>query len=157
MPDLLEQRPSFELEALLQQGDERLARVELRRQIARLEHELSELFGSAFPTAEGIEWAVGPVGGPRILGVAELERVRDELARRVGEVRAELDARAAVEERNRLLLERMLAEPERFHWIRVSNEDIGEPGCRHFHSRPSYGVLGMLMGWWRVKVSSGCP
>jgi hypothetical protein len=157
MPDLLEQRPSFELEALLQQGDERLARVELRRQIARLEHELSELFGSAFPTAEGIEWAVGPAGGPRILGVAELERVRDELARRVGEVRAELDARAAVEERNRLLLERMLAEPERFHWIRVSNEDIGEPGCRHFHSRPSYGVLGMLMGWWRVKVSSGCP
>jgi hypothetical protein len=157
MPDLLEQRPSFELEALLQQGDERLARVELRRQIARLEHELSELFGSAFPTAEGIEWAVGPVGGPRILGVAELERVRDELARRMGEVRAELDARAAVEERNRLLLERMLAEPERFPWIRVSNEDIGEPGCRHFHSRPSYGVLGMLMGWWRVKVSSGCP
>jgi hypothetical protein len=157
MPDLLEQRPSFELEALLHQGDERLARVELRRQIARLERELSELFGSAFPTAEGIEWAVGPAGGPRILGVAELERVRDELAKRVGEVRAELDARAAVEEQNRLLLERMLAEPERFPWIRVSNEDIGEPGCRHFHSRPSYGVLGMLMGWWRVKVSSGCP
>jgi hypothetical protein len=157
MPDLLEQRPSLELEALLHRGDERLVRVELRRQIARLERELSELFGSAFPTAEGIEWAVAPAGGPRILGVAELERVRDELARRVGQVRAELAQRAEVEERHRLLLERMLAEPKRFHWIRVSNEDIGEPGCRHFHSRPRYGVLGMLLGWWRVKVSSGCP
>jgi hypothetical protein len=157
MPELLDRRPSLELEALLRPGDERAARVELRRQIARLERELSELFGSAFPTAEGIEWAVSPAGGPRILGVAELERVRDELAERVGQVRGELGARAEVEEGNRLLLERMLAEPERFHWIRVSNEDIGEPGCRHYHSRPRYGVLGMLMGWWRVKVSSGCP
>jgi hypothetical protein len=51
----------------------------------------------------------------------------------------------------------MVAEPEEFHWVRVSNEDIGEPGCRHYHSRPRYGVVGMLMGWWRVKVSSGCP
>jgi hypothetical protein len=157
MPDLLERRPSHELEALLHTGDGRLARAELRRQIARLERELSQLFGSAFPTVEGIDWGVAPAGGPRVLGVAELERVRDRLARRIGEVRAELNARAEVEERNRLLLERMISEPGGFHWIRVSNEDIGEPGCRHYHSRPRYGVLGMLLGWWRVKVSSGCP
>jgi len=48
-------------------------------------------------------------------------------------------------------------EPERFRWVRVSNEDVGETGCRHWHSRPRWGVLGMLMGWWRVKLSSGCP
>src|SRR5918995_3840478 len=157
MPDLLERRLSLELEALLHEGDERLARAELRRQIARLEHELSQLFGSAFPTVEGIEWAVAPAGGPRVLGVAELERVRDRLAQRIGQVRAELDARAEVEEGNRLLLERMISEPGGFHWIRVSNEDIGEPGCRHYHSPPRYGVLGMLLGWGRVKGSRGFP
>ena len=157
MPDLLERRPSPDFEALVHQGDERLARGELRRQIARLERELAELFSSSFPTADGIDWGVETGGGPRILGVAELERIRDRLATRIGEVRVELDARSRVESENRLLLERMVAEPEEFHWVRVSNEDIGEPGCRHFHSRPRYGVLGMLMGWWRVKVSSGCP
>ena len=39
----------------------------------------------------------------------------------------------------------------------VSNEDIGERGCRHWHSRPRWGILGMLLGWWRVRLSSGCP
>ena len=39
----------------------------LRRQIARLERRLGELFASAFPR-QGIEWRVGAVGGPRVLG-----------------------------------------------------------------------------------------
>jgi hypothetical protein len=51
----------------------------------------------------------------------------------------------------------MAADPAAHKFVRVSNEDIGEPGCRHWHSRPRWGVLGMLLGWWRVKVSSGCP
>ena len=37
------------------------------------------------------------------------------------------------------------------------NEDIGEPGCQHWHVRPRWRPLGMLMNWWRVVVSSGCP
>ena len=51
----------------------------------------------------------------------------------------------------------MIAEPERHRWLLVSNEDIGEPGCRHWHSRPRWGILGMLFGWWRIRLSSGCP
>ena len=51
----------------------------------------------------------------------------------------------------------MIAEPERFKWVRISNEDIGEPGCKYWHSRPRLGLIGMLMGWWRVRISSGCP
>jgi hypothetical protein len=137
-------------------ADERLARAELRRQIARLEAELGEIFASAFPR-HGISYDVAPAGGPRLLGIAELEQVRDRLLGRIADVRAILADRGYVEDRNRELLERVLAEPERFHWIRISNEDIGEPGCRHYHSRPKWGVLGMLMGWWRVKISSGCP
>jgi hypothetical protein len=135
---------------------ERRARAELRRQIARLELELTELFTSAFPRA-GIRYDVAPAGGPRLLGIGELEQVRDRLLDRIADVRGILSDRGYVEERNRELLERVIAEPERYHWVRISNEDIGEPGCRHFHSRPRFGLLGMLMGWWRVKLSSGCP
>ena len=53
--------------------------------------------------------------------------------------------------------ERMLASPAEHKWLRISRADVGEPGCGHWHSRPRLGPLGMLMGWWRVKVSSGCP
>jgi hypothetical protein len=135
---------------------ERRARQDLRRQIALLEKRLGELFVSAFPR-RGMEWGVGAVGGPRVLGVAELERVRDALAARLHEAGAELGRRSEVEEHNRGLVEAMIAEPHRYPWVRVSNEDVGEPGCLHWHSRPRWGILGMLLGWWRVKLSSGCP
>jgi hypothetical protein len=51
----------------------------------------------------------------------------------------------------------MLADPAAYKWARISRDDIGVSGCGHWHSRPRLGPLGMLMGWWRVKVSSGCP
>ena len=85
---------------------ERLARTELRRQIARLERRLGELFASSFPR-QGIEWRVGAVGGPRLLGTAELERVRDALVVRLSEAEGELARRGAQEEANRGLLERV--------------------------------------------------
>ena len=135
---------------------ERRARHDLRHQIAQLERRLGELFASAFPR-RGIEWTVGAVGGPRVLEMAELERVRDALAVRLHEAQAELERRGQVEEQNRGLVEAMAADPGRYRWVRVSNEDVGDPGCRHWHSRPRWGLIGMLMGWWRVKLSSGCP
>jgi hypothetical protein len=151
------------LEAAFGVGSERIdvltqrrARQDLRRQIALLEKRLGELFASAFPR-QGMEWTVGAVGGPRVLGVAELERVRDALAARLHEARGEVGRRGEIEAQNRGLVEAMIAEPERYRWVQVSNEDVGEPGCRHWHSRPRWGILGMLMGWWRVKLSSGCP
>ena len=135
---------------------ERRVREDLRRQIALLERRLGELFASAFPR-KGIEWGVGPVGGPRVLGIVDLERVRDGLAVRLREAEAEIGRRGEAEEQNRGLLEAMTAAPHSYRWVRISNEDVGEPGCRHWHSRPRWGILGMLMGWWRVKLSSGCP
>ena len=135
---------------------EHLARDDLRRQIARLELRLGELWATAFPK-QGIDWRVGAVGGPRVLGTADLERVRDALAVRVREAQVEIARRADVEEGNRNLLERMIAEPESYPWVRIANDDVGERGCRHWHSRPRWGILGMLLGWWRVKLSSGCP
>jgi len=135
---------------------ERRVRQDLRRQIASLEKRLGELFASAFPRKQ-IEWNVAAVGGPRVLDTADLERVRDGLAVRLREAQAELGRRGEIEEANRGLLESMIVAPERHRWLRISAEDVGEPPCHHWHSRPRWGLLGMLMGWWRVKLSSGCP
>ena len=135
---------------------ERLVRDDLRRQIAALERKLGELFASAFPR-QGIDWRVGAVGGPRVLDAGELERVRDALVVRLREAQIEVGRRAEGEEANRGLIESMIAQPERHPWVKVSNEDIGEGECRHWHSRPRWGILGMFLGWWRVKLSSGCP
>ena len=138
------------------EAGEQLLRRDLRLQIARLERELGELFATTFPR-QGFEWRVGALGGPRVLGSAELERVRDALIVRIREARVELARRADVEEQNRGLLEQMIAAPERHRWLRISNDDLGERGCRHWHSRPRWGILGMLFDWWRIHLSSGCP
>jgi hypothetical protein len=153
MQELLAQH---EFELATKTADERVVRDQLRDQIARLERQLAELWSTAFPR-RGIDWSVGAVGGPRVLGAADLERVRDALVVRVREAQTEIARRADVEERNRDLVERMIAEPADYRWVRVSNDDVGERDCRHWHSRPRWGVLGLLLNWWRVKVSSGCP
>lgn len=148
--------PPAGLDTALFDSDDALARRDLRTQIARFEESLARLFAAAFPRT-GIEWAVPAAGGPRVLSVAELERVRDALAVRLREATRALDEQTGTEAAFRGLIEEMNADPAAHRWIRVSNSDIGEPGCRHWHSRPRWGLFGMLMGWWRVKVSSGCP
>jgi len=135
---------------------ERRAREDLRRQIGRLERSLGELFASAFPR-RGFEWNVGAVGGPRVLSTGELERVRDALAVRLHDARDELARQADVEEANRALLEGMIAAPEKHRWLEISRREIGESGCGSYQSRPRLGILGMLFGWWRIRLSSGCP
>jgi hypothetical protein len=154
--DLVPPAPPEGLDTVLYEHDERAARADLRRQIAAMELALARLFGSAFPR-KGIEFAVPGMGGPRLLSVDELERVRDGLAARVQEVKAHLHDYAVVEEANRELLEEMTADPASHKWVRVYNEDMGEPGCTSRRSEPRWGPLGMLLGWWRVKISSGCP
>jgi len=96
-------------------------------------------------------------GGPRVLSLSELERLRDDLAERLHDVRRTLSDRTWVEEQNRRLIEEMMLEPEKHKWVRVGNEDIGERGCKHWHVRPRWGILGMMLNWWRVRISSGCP
>ena len=136
--------------------DERSARRDLLEQIARLESDLSALFCSAYPRG-GFEWRVPSRGGPRVLSLAELELLRDDLDERLRDVRRTLSDRTWVEEQNRRLIEEMMLEPERYKWVRVGNEDIGERGCKHWHVRPRWGILGMMLNWWRVRISSGCP
>jgi hypothetical protein len=154
MPDLLDRENRT---ALRLDGDERLARTELRRQIGRLEAQLAALVSEGFPRLR-LDTGVAAVSRePRALGLGDLEVVRDSLAARIGEARRRLGDKAELETRNRELLERMLADPAGHKWLQISRADLGEPGCGHWHSLPRLGPLGMLMGWWRVRVSSGCP
>ena len=137
--------------------DEAAARRTLREQIARLESELGALFCSTFPRT-GFDWDVpAQGGGPRFLSLSELEQVRDRLADRLSHNRGLLSDRTYVEELNRRRIEEMLLNPAEHKWVRVQNEDIGERGCKQWHVRPRFGILGMLMNWWRVRISSGCP
>jgi hypothetical protein len=137
--------------------DERGARLQLRRQISRLEVELADLFAKAFGRTEVPHRVDAVASAPRVLDLGELEAVRDSLADRVAEARQALVEREQVEENNRELVQQMLAAPQDFKWVRVSREDMGLHGCGHWHSKPRLGPIGMLMGWWRVKISSGCP
>ncbi|HZV73248.1 MAG TPA: hypothetical protein VFF79_06000 [Conexibacter sp.] len=137
-------------------AEEAPARRTLRAQIARLEHALAALAADASPR-DDIAWSIGGEGGPRLLGLGELERMRDDLAERLHEVRETLAARAEREARKRELLEQMLLDPGRHRFVRVSAADVGQPGCGVWHVRPRLGLIGMLMGWWQVKLSSGCP
>ena len=128
----------------------------LRDQVARLERELTELACSTWPRTDLVP-ASAAGGTARLLSLGELESLRDTLVHSLARSRRELGERLAAEEHNRRLMEELLADPAAHPWVRVSHADIGEPGCRDWHVRPRFGLLGMLAGWWRVVVSSGCP
>jgi hypothetical protein len=151
-------RELLERESLLHAGaDESLARRELRRQIGRLEQVLAGLLGEAFGRVRIDATVAAGAAEPRVLDLGQLEAVRDELADRIAEARLLLAERARAEAASRELLRDLIEAPEKHKWVRVWAADVGQPGCGAWHSRPVLGPIGMLMGWWRVKVSSGCP
>jgi hypothetical protein len=136
--------------------DEAAIRRQLREQVAHLESELASLFCSTYPR-KGFDWNVRSRGGPRLLTIGELEELRDDLAAKLQHNRRALSDRTYVEELNRRRIEEMLLAPEEHKWVRIQNEDIGEKGCKSWHVVPRFGLLGMMMNWWRVRISSGCP
>jgi hypothetical protein len=157
---LIEQLGPGRTAVAIPQVDERAARRTLRDQIARLERELASACLDACPRIVESPPTPSPralAAGPRLLTLGELEHVRDTLAGRLARVREEADAQLLRQAESRALLERMFEAPGDHKWIRVSNAQLGEPGCKHFHVRPRLGPIGLLAGWWHVKVSSGCP
>jgi DNA-binding transcriptional regulator YhcF (GntR family) len=138
----------------LDRGDEAATRRELRRQIARLEEELS---GYARELRRGDPGHPLLQAKPRVADVSELERTRDELLEQIAKVRDRQARKGRRQERARRKVEEMARRPEENKWQWVSNEETGDPGCKTWHVTPRYGPVGALMGWWRVKVSSGCP
>jgi hypothetical protein len=135
---------------------ERAARSSLRAQVARLERELSAIVADGFPHLAAASGAPACTG-PCLLGLEQLETLRDQLAGRVQELRRRTQARAEHELRARELLERMKLEPGRYKFVRLPVTDLGQRGCGVWEVRPRFGLIGMLAGWWELKLSSGCP
>jgi DNA-binding transcriptional regulator YhcF (GntR family) len=134
------------------EADARSARLTLRGQIARLDAQLA-----AYPDFVAERPAPRARPGPHLPDIDELEATRDELVGRLTRARASAKRKGRHQESSRAQLEEMLADPAAHKWERISQEQIGEPGCGHFQVRPVWGPVGALINWWRVKVSSGCP
>lgn len=141
--------PDFDRDA-----DEPATRRELRRQIARLEGELAE-YASDLRRGDPGHPLLQPK--PRVADVERLEEVRNELLEQLAKVRERQARRGRRQGRARDRIEAMTRDPEGHKWQWVSNEDTGDPGCKNWRVTPRYGPVGALMGWWRIKVSSGCP
>ena len=138
-------------------ADERGARRSLRSQISKLERELADAFVTAYPMGGLGQVMTQPIADPRLLDLGELERVRDELAERLRQARATIAERADAQAASRLYLEQILLDPAKHRFARVSCRELGESGCGVWEVRPRLGLIGMLMGWWQVKLSAGCP
>jgi hypothetical protein len=153
--------------ALESREGERAARRTLRTQISRLERELSGIVAERFPyisaTPAGPDRAfdsgTGEASclGPSLLGLDQLERTRDELAARLQDLRGLAAERDEYERSAHELLEGMKLEPARYKHVRLHVSDLGQGGCGVWHVRPRLGLIGMLAGWWQLKLSSGCP
>jgi hypothetical protein len=129
----------------------------LRRQIARLERELSQLVADCFPEIHAGRAGARRGGEPRLLGLAELERERDALVTSLREAQGLAAERAERHRRGRELLAAMQLEPARYKFVSLRAVDVGEAGCGVWRVQPRLGLIGMLAGWWRLTLSSGCP
>lgn len=134
---------------------EHAARRALRRQIAKLEHDLSRAIVEDLQAgARGrVEARAAEGAGARLLTLGDLEARRDDLVARL----AAVEARRTEELHNRVLLREMYRDPASYKHARLRTSDLAERGCRVYEVVPRFGVVGILGGWWRVKVSSGCP
>jgi hypothetical protein len=160
-------RPGRDRGALDRGAGERAARRTLRAQIARLERELSAIVAERFPYISAAPSGAGSAQdsgsgepsclGPSLLGLGRLERTRDRLAARLQELRGLVAERDEYERTAHELLERMKLEPGRYKNVRLPVSDLGQGGCGVWHVRPRLGLIGMLAGWWQLKLSSGCP
>jgi hypothetical protein len=136
--------------------DERAARSSLRMQVARLERECSAIVADGFPHIGACTEKMSSAG-PRLLTLEQLERLRDQLAGRLQELRRLASERAEHERQAREQLERMKLEPGRYKFVRLPVTELGQRGCGVWEVRPRFGLIGMLAGWWQLKLSSGCP
>ena len=176
-------RPGQDGERERERERERAARNTLRTQIGRLERECSAIVADTFPhispaafpqispselphaspaeprAVKGGVAAGSPeaIGGPCLLTLAELERMRDRLAGRAQDLRRLAASRVEHERASRELLERIKLEPGHYKFARLPVRDLGQGGCGVWEVRPRLGLIGMLAGWWHVKLSSGCP
>jgi hypothetical protein len=131
------------------------ARNQLRAQISHLERTLSRAELDCARAAVSHPRRRG--GGPRLGDLGELERQRDELIDTIGRATLASERIEAKRVAVKCELQAMIADPARFKFVRIRNSQMGLPSCKTYEARPRLGLIGMLAGWWQVKISSGCP
>ena len=89
--------------------------------------------------------------------LGELELLRDGLVGSLREARSALAAREQERALAHELLTEMLRDPAKHRRLRITQRELGVGGCGVWSVAPRLGPMGRLMGWWRVKLSSGCP
>lgn len=134
-------------------ADEAAARRELRRQIARLEAELA--FYPESRSSRERHPLLRPKG--HVADFQELTSIRDEMMAQLKAARLRAEQRGERQARARARRERVIGDPERHRWERIGGHECGDPACGELRSVPRFGPIGAVAGWWRVKVSSGCP
>ena len=130
------------------------ARRALRSQIATLERKLGAVVCQLDRPLEATGAAATHA---RLLDLGELELVRDDLVARLSVAHQRFCVQQQRRADARRELGRILEAPARFRFARISLADLGLPGCGDYAVRPRLGLIGMLAGWWEVKLSSGCP
>ena len=154
----------------VRRGDEMAARRSLQAQVTRLERELAQIVAEGFPhispppahqlsgrpSADALSSGAA-ANGPCLLSLGQLEQLRDHLAGTLQDMRRRAQARHEHERRAHELLRCMKLEPGRYKFMRLPVSDLGQGGCGVWEVRPRFGLIGMLAGWWQVKLSSGCP
>lgn len=137
-------------------GIDAAARAALRAQIARLERELATVVAASYPRIVTPP-ALARARAPRLLDLGQLERARDALAARVATAHRRAEAQSVAQGAARERLAAMLARPAEHKGEKIANRELGLPGCTTYAVLPRLGPVGLLTGWWRVKISSGCP
>ena len=115
-------------ERLATDGDERLGRRELRRQIARLEAQLASYPAEARKPGEPTHPLLRPK--EHVADMAELEATRDELIERLRQAREAAERRGEREGRARARLEEMVSDPAAHKWEKVSRRIWASPAAR---------------------------
>jgi hypothetical protein len=156
LTDIRESR-SLRIESPVEEG---AARAALRGQIARLELRLASATMELWESRTGEpppRLRTAGDSAARLLTLGELEIVRDTVIEQLRVTERMSQEHAQSHARARATLEAMLAAPAGHRYEVVRRADLGEPSCGAYHVVPRLGLLGMLFGWWCVKLSSGCP
>lgn len=137
------------------QRAEAIARKNLKQQIKRQEALLAQAVCSAFP--EKLQLEHSRSRGARLRSLGELEEIRDHLIEQNRSAQNQLNQLKTSQQAAKLQLQQMLQNPGAHRGIRISQKEMGEPGCGVYRVAPRLGIVGRMMGWWQVKMSSGCP
>ena len=138
--------------------DEAAARRTLREQIARLESELGALFCSTFPRT-GFDWGVPSARRPaRAVAAPSSSDIRDELADAARSTTASSSATAPTSRSSTAAASRRCCStPPSTSGSASRTRTSASAAASSGTSARASASLGMLMNWWRVRISSGCP